>query len=68
MVLVNLAERFGVGRIDRWYDGGVVLKLIEMGIGQAVRVVKRVDKRRVERAKRQLVYVVAEVEGCGEIS
>lgn len=68
MVFVDLAQRFRVGGINRWYDGGVVLEFVEVGVSQAVSVVEWVREGWVEGAERQLVDVVAEVEGCEDVN
>ena len=61
---VQILRRVGVDCGD---DGEVILVFVEVGWGGAAGVVEGVEKLRVEGAEGELVDVVGEVEGCGDI-
>ena len=63
MVFVDLAKRFRIGGVNCWNDREVVLIFVEIVLRESIGVVEWVRKALVEWAKRELVYVVREVEG-----
>ena len=63
MILVDLAQGFGIGGVYRRNDGEVVLEFEKVAVCEGDCVVERVCEGRIERAEGELVDVVAEVEG-----
>ncbi len=61
---VQVLRRVG---IDCGDDGEVILEFVEVGWGGTAGVVEGVEKLRVEGAEGELIDVVGEVEGCGNM-
>lgn len=63
MVFVDVAEGFGIGGVDCWHDGEVVLVFVEGCLSDGEGVVEGVGEGGVEGAEGEFVDLVGEVEG-----